>query len=94
MNPLTAPSAPHRTASVPDPLPSPPAALSAGDIYYTLFRHKGKILLCALAGAVGAGAVRYLGEPPYESEAKLLVRYVLAESRALGEHVPHEQLGL
>ena len=25
MNPLTAPSAPHRTASVTDPLPSPPA---------------------------------------------------------------------
>ncbi len=84
MNPLTAPSAPHRTASSTDALPSPPAALSAGDVYYTLFRHKGKILLCALAGAVGAGAVRYLGEPPYESEAKLLVRYVLAENRALG----------
>jgi|LauGreDrversion4_2_1035121.scaffolds.fasta_scaffold15552_6 succinoglycan biosynthesis transport protein ExoP len=84
MNPLTAPSAPHRAADSTEPPFSTPATLTAGDIYYTLFRHKVKILLCALAGAVAAGAVRFLGDPPYESEAKLLVRYVLSESRALG----------
>lgn len=82
MNPLTSPSAPHRSASAPEP--SPASALSAGDLYYTLFRHKGKILLCALAGAGAAATVRFLGDPPYESEAKLFVRYVLAEDRALG----------
>ena len=84
MNPLTAPSAPHRVSPAGEPPFSTPATLTAGDLYYTLFRHKGKILLCALAGAAAAASVRFLGDPPYESEAKLLVRYVLSESRALG----------
>jgi uncharacterized protein involved in exopolysaccharide biosynthesis/Mrp family chromosome partitioning ATPase len=84
MNPLTAASAPHRAAPEADLPPPPPAALSAGDVYYTLFRHKGKILFCGLAGVAASLAVRFLAVPPYESEAKLLVRYVLAENRALG----------
>ncbi len=84
MNPLTSPSAPHRAAAGLELAPQPTTALSAGDLYYTLFRHKGKILLCALVGAGAAAMVRFLGDPPYESEAKLFVRYVLAEDRALG----------
>lgn len=84
MNPLTSPSAPHRAAAALDLTPAPTATLSAGDLYYTLFRHKGKILLCALVGVAAAATVRFLGDPPYESEAKLFVRYVLAEDRALG----------
>jgi len=84
MNPLTSPSAQHRATSGLDLSAPAPAAFSAGDLYYTLFRHKGRILLCALAGAAAAAAVRFLAAPLYESEAKLLVRYVLSENRALG----------
>ena len=50
--------------------------LTLDDVYYTLFRHKGKILLCTLAG-VGAAAYVYLTTPlAYKSQAKLFVRYV------------------
>jgi len=65
--------------------PPPPQqfSLSLGDIYYILFRHKWKILLCSLAGFVAAAALYKLKPPPYQSEAKLFIRYV-TESKALG----------
>lgn len=56
-----------------------PAAqnLNLGDIYYILFRHKWKILLCSLAG-IGIGVALYKTEsPPFQSEAMLLVRYIV-----------------
>jgi polysaccharide biosynthesis transport protein len=62
-----------------------PRGLNQGDIYYILFRHKWKILLCALAGLVGAAAVYRFMAPPFQSEAKLFVRYIIsAERKALG----------
>ena len=65
--------------------PLPPApGLNLADIYYILFRHKWKILLCSLAGIVGAIALYRLETPPYQSEAKLLVRYIISESKSTG----------
>lgn len=54
--------------------------LGLNDILFALFKHKGKILLCAIAGLIAAAAVYYFYPPVYESQAKLLVRYVLDRS--------------
>ena len=50
--------------------------ISLGDIYYVLFRHKGKILLCCFAGMMAAVALFLFSPPPYQSQAKLLIKYV------------------
>src|ERR1039457_490932 len=55
---------------------------SLGDIYFVSFRHKWKILFCSAAGLVAAFAFYVMNPPPYESEAKLFIRYVL-DSRSL-----------
>ena len=56
----------------------PPApGLKVSDIYYVLFRHKWKIILLSLAGICGAGVVFKFRTSNYESEAKLLIHYVL-----------------
>lgn len=57
--------------------------MELGDIYFTLFRHKWRILLCSLAGFVAAAAVYKLRPPPYQSEAKLFIRYVITEGKPL-----------
>jgi polysaccharide biosynthesis transport protein len=63
------------------PTPSQPAGLDLSDIYFVLFRHKWKILLCSLAG-FGIAAAMFRNEaPPYQSEAKLLVRYIVTETK-------------
>jgi uncharacterized protein involved in exopolysaccharide biosynthesis/Mrp family chromosome partitioning ATPase len=57
--------------------------MTLGDIYYVLFRHKWKILIFSLAGIVAAGII-YLKSPSvYQSEAKLLIRYIL-DSKSVG----------
>lgn len=61
-----------------------PASLSLGDVYYTVFRHKWKIIGCTLAGVLGAAALYRLDPPLYHSEAKLLVRYIVAENKNTG----------
>ncbi len=53
-----------------------PGSLSLGDVYYTLFRHKWKILLFSLLGAGAAVGIWWFSGVLYQSEAKLLVRYV------------------
>ncbi|HEX8280911.1 MAG TPA: Wzz/FepE/Etk N-terminal domain-containing protein, partial [Chthoniobacterales bacterium] len=53
------------------------SSLNLGDILYAIFKHKWKILICAIAGFSAAAAVHVLYTPVYESHAKLLVRYVL-----------------
>src|SRR5438034_8024013 len=58
-----------------------PPGLNIGDIYYTLFRHKWKIILFPVVGIIAA-VLFYVTHPPlYQSEAKVLIRYVL-ENRA------------
>jgi uncharacterized protein involved in exopolysaccharide biosynthesis/Mrp family chromosome partitioning ATPase len=54
----------------------PATGMTLGDIYYVLFRHKWKILLCALAGLLAALVVYEFYPPPFQSEAKLFIRYV------------------
>ena len=61
-----------------------PPSLNLGDIYYVLFRHKWKILICSLAGLVVAVTLYRLDPPMYQSEAKLLVRYIISENKMIG----------
>lgn len=57
--------------------------MSIADIYYVLFKHKWKIVICSLLGIGGAVAI-YLTSPPlYVSEAKLLVKGV-PETKPVG----------
>jgi uncharacterized protein involved in exopolysaccharide biosynthesis/Mrp family chromosome partitioning ATPase len=65
--------------SQPKPL-APSPGLNAQDILYVLFKHKWKILLCAASGISAAAAVFFLRPTAYESQAKLLVRYVVDRS--------------
>lgn len=46
------------------------------DILYALFRRKWMILAFAVAGLLGAAALFLVMKPTYQSEAKLLIRYV------------------
>jgi uncharacterized protein involved in exopolysaccharide biosynthesis/Mrp family chromosome partitioning ATPase len=57
--------------------------MSMGDVYYVLFRHKRKILLCSFIGLFAAIGFYFLKKPPYQSEAKLFIRYV-TEGKTLG----------
>lgn len=51
--------------------------LGIDDILYVLFRHKWMIISLSLLGFITAGVVYLKQQPIYQSEAKLLVRYVL-----------------
>ena len=62
----------------------PPAGLNLGDIYYILFRHKWKIILSTLLGLTVAAAMFLTQKVPFQSEAKLFVRYVISEGKNLG----------
>jgi uncharacterized protein involved in exopolysaccharide biosynthesis/Mrp family chromosome partitioning ATPase len=62
---------------------SQPSTFQLSDIYYALFRHKWKVILCSVLGFIGAAAVYQLMPPPYLSEAKLYIRYVITEGKAL-----------
>lgn len=68
----------------PNIAPPPPAGLNLGDIYYILFRHKWKIILSTLLGLAAAAAVNFTQKPPFQSEAKLFVRYVVSEGKNIG----------
>ena len=59
---------------------APAPSLSLQDILYVLFKHKGKILLSAAIGISAALAVYLVRPRMYESQAKLLVRYVVDRS--------------
>jgi polysaccharide biosynthesis transport protein len=56
----------------------PSTALSLGDIYFVLFRHKWMILFFSFAGIMGAMLMLFVVKPPqYQSEAMLSIRYVV-----------------
>ncbi|HEV2455417.1 MAG TPA: Wzz/FepE/Etk N-terminal domain-containing protein [Verrucomicrobiae bacterium] len=59
----------------------PPPAISLGDVYYTIFRHKWKIVLTSLLGLAAAAAIYYVKAPPYASQAELLIKYVPASTQ-------------
>ncbi len=56
------------------------STLSRNDILFALFKHQKKILLGTLAGLAVAVAVFFFFPPVYESDAKLLVRYLVERS--------------
>ena len=56
---------------------SPPSGLALGDILFVLFRHKWKILIISTLGILGAAAAYLFWPIPYQSEAKILVKYVV-----------------
>ena len=55
-------------------------SVGKNDILYALFKHKKKILLGALAGLASAAGVYFFYAAVYESDAKLLVRYLVERS--------------
>lgn len=57
-------------------LASKPAGITPSDVIYTLFRHKLKIVLCALLGVFAAAAVYKFFPKSYSSQARLFIRYV------------------
>ena len=56
------------------------SGVKLGDILFALFKRKRTIMGCAAVGIIAAAAVYFLYPPSYESQAKLLVRYVLERS--------------
>jgi capsular polysaccharide biosynthesis protein len=52
-------------------------AFGVQDVIYILFKHKWKIVILSLLGFTASAAVYLNRKPLYESQAKLLVRYVL-----------------
>ena len=51
--------------------------MGVNDILFVLFKHRWKIVLCTFIGFAAAVTVYFLTPPPYISQVKLLVRYVL-----------------
>jgi uncharacterized protein involved in exopolysaccharide biosynthesis/Mrp family chromosome partitioning ATPase len=58
--------------------------LTLGDIYYILFRHKWKIVGFSAIGLLVALVIPFVWPHVYESEAKLLVKYVV-DNRVLSD---------
>jgi succinoglycan biosynthesis transport protein ExoP len=56
------------------------SGVSLNDVLFMLFKHKWKLMLCATIGVGAAIAIYFLSPSVYESEAKLLVRYVVDKS--------------
>ena len=56
------------------------SGVKLGDIFFALFKRKRTIMVCAAVGIIAAAAVYFLYPPSYESQAKLLVRYVVERS--------------
>jgi uncharacterized protein involved in exopolysaccharide biosynthesis/Mrp family chromosome partitioning ATPase len=54
-----------------------PGGMSLGDIYFTLFRHKRKILLFSTSGVLAALALLIFKPPLYESKTELDILYVV-----------------
>src|SRR5438552_2126763 len=56
------------------------SGLNLSAILFALFKRKRTIILCAAVGIIAAAAFYVFYPPVYESQAKLLVRYVLERS--------------
>ena len=56
------------------------SGIHLSDIFFALFKRKWTIIVCALLGIIAAAAFYFLSPPRYQSQAKLLVRYVLERS--------------
>ncbi|MEO7724359.1 MAG: Wzz/FepE/Etk N-terminal domain-containing protein [Chthoniobacterales bacterium] len=70
-----------RPQSPPRPsLVQPSPGVTRNDFLFAIFRHKKMIVLLTLIGLLAAAAVYFLYPSLYQSNAKLLVRYVLDRS--------------
>jgi uncharacterized protein involved in exopolysaccharide biosynthesis/Mrp family chromosome partitioning ATPase len=58
----------------------PHSGIHLSDIFFALFKRKWTIVPCAFLGIIAAVAVYFRYPPVYESQAKLLVRYVVERS--------------
>jgi uncharacterized protein involved in exopolysaccharide biosynthesis/Mrp family chromosome partitioning ATPase len=56
------------------------SGIHLSDLLFALFKRKWTIILCALLGIIAAAAFYFFYPPVYQSQAKLLVRYVLERS--------------
>src|SRR4030095_6942217 len=56
------------------------SSIHLSDILFALFKRKRTIILWALLGIIAAATYYFLFPPVYESQAKLLVRYVVERS--------------
>src|SRR4029453_18751293 len=56
------------------------SGINLNSILFALFKRKRTIMVCAAAGIIAAAAFYFLYPPSYESQAKLLVRYVTERS--------------
>jgi uncharacterized protein involved in exopolysaccharide biosynthesis len=63
---------------------APPSGMNVGDVFFMLLRHKWKIILFGLAGFGIAARIYFTAPPLYESQGKLLVRYVVDRSAVDG----------
>lgn len=83
-------STPTTALTLGEPAPPPttanpsPTSLNFHEILFILWRHKIKILLFLFAGIAAAGIVYFFLPAPFESQAKLLVRYVVERSAVDG----------
>jgi uncharacterized protein involved in exopolysaccharide biosynthesis len=81
-------SSPSAALTLVEPAPpimaTPSPGLNFHDILFILWRHKIKILLFLFAGMAAAGIVHFFLPSPFESQAKLLVRYVVERSAVDG----------
>jgi len=59
------------------PSKAPEKSFGVQDVLYVLCKHKWMILILSLLGLGGAATVYFTQKPLYQSEAKLLVRYVI-----------------
>ena len=61
---------------------TPHSSITLADIYFVVFRHKWKIILLTLLG-ISAGITYYfLKQPPFQSQAELMVRYISDKRQA------------
>jgi polysaccharide biosynthesis transport protein len=69
------------------------SGISFNDVLFILFRHKWKILVCAAIGILAAAATYFFTPSLYESQAKLLVRYVVERNAIDGMDSQGKNLG-
>ena len=54
----------------------PALGISLADIYFIVFRHKRAIVLLTLLGLLAGAAFFLTQQPPFQSDAKLLIKYI------------------
>lgn len=71
------PPAQHQRAGTAD------STIHLQDLYYVVFRHKWKIIICSSLGIIAAVCFHLFQKPVYESEAKILIKFVVSEAQTL-----------